>query len=407
MSKFQKMLATADKEIKMPKTESPKEETLKKDIRTTSVDERSVIDLGVIAKKLRGESGLTDTDKYDLESYARTKAPTISDDIVGYIVEEDILSPNLIKDIFARTNVGAVLGIEEVEDIADAITLDKDEAVMKIVGEGANIPETNNTYDKFKHFVTDIGGHASWTKLASDRSIINIAQNKLGTLQNSMGRAFESMILNGDNSGTHFDTGAGYLADSPEKAFKGVRKLGNEKQTKDFGGATLSDADLIKNIQDMGLLGGVYLDPNAVAQMDVALVVDQALYNRMTRMDVFIDASKTGNGSTLAGGRNVPTFMGIPLVMSSYMPQKTDATGVVGGAANDFSSCILANINMLKPYFYGSANVDTKYEPSNKTNYIYLTQHFGFGGLWDSRTESYVVDTTRKYVVQGININPN
>lgn len=412
-NKFQKMLANTDREIKMPKTESPKEKetSVTKTLNDLTQAEKRLVGVGVLAKKMReqmGQKGLSDSDKFGLENLASTKAPQLSPALVDLVIESDILSADLAKDMFQATSVGSVLGIEEVTDLANAVTIDNDDMVMKVVGEGNNIPQTEKTMDKMKHFVYDIGGHASFSYLAQQRSIIDLAQNKFAGLQSSMGRGVESFIINGDNSGTHQDANfeAGD-ADIVEKFGKGLRKIASEKEVEDFGGSALSDTDLIKFIQSMGLKGGVYLDPNAVAQNDVALFVTQGLWNRIARMDVFVDASKSGNASTLAGGRNVSTFMGIPVVLASYMPQKTNATGVVDavGANNLFDSCILVNTKYFKPYYYGDAISETDRNILNKTNILTLSQKYGFSGLYDSATESYTVDTTRKYAVYGVNIN--
>lgn len=412
MSKFQKMLATADKEIKMPKTESPKEKetSVTKTLNDLTLEEKRAVGLGTIAKKMReqmGQKGLSDADKFGLENMARTKAPQLSGDLIDLVIESDILSADLAKDIFATTTVGQVLGIEEVGDLADAVTIDNDDMIIKVVGEGNDIPDTEKTLSKMKHFVYDMGGTARFSYLAQQRSIIDLASNKFMSLQSAMGRAVESFIINGDNTNPHQDANfeAGD-ADIPEKFGKGLRKIARTKETVDFGGSALSDIDLIKFVDEMITAGGVYTDYNAITRGDVTLFVTQGLYLRMSRMEQFTDASKSGNASTLAGGINVATFRGMPLVVASYAPAKTNASGVVDavGANNVFESAILVNTKFFKPYYYGDAIVETDRNIVNKTNILTLSQKFGFSGLYDSATEAYNVDTNRKYAIYGINI---
>lgn len=408
MSKFDSMLKSISTKVetnyKAPATEAPKEIKVVKSMDFLTADERKIVTQGIVAKSLRQGlgQGLSDADKYDLEALARQKSPTLVSNLVDLVIESDRLSPDLAKDMWSATTLGSVIPMEIVEDLALAVTVDYDNANMRVIGEGQNSTETTNTFTKMKHFVYDIGGYSSYSYLAESRSIIDIATNKLNALQSSWGRAVESFAFNGNNAVTHPDANfAAGTADIVEKFGKGLRFLAKGKKTVDFTGAALTDDALIKKVQEMGLEGGVYLDPNAVAQGNVVLIVTQGLYNRMSRCkDVF------NLNNPLSGNGQVSTFMGIPVVMSSYMPQKTDATGVVSATAgnNLFESCILVNTDTIKMYSYGTPIIETDRNIINKTKQITLSGYVGIGSLFDSGNETYPIDTTRKNLVYGINI---
>ena len=408
MSKFDSIVKNISTKVetnyKAPSTEAPKEIKVVKSMDFLTADERKIVTQGIVAKSLRQGlgQGLSDADKYGLEALARQKAPTMVSNLVDLIIESDKLSPDLAKDMWSATTLGSVIPMETVEDLALAVTVDYDNANMRVIGEGQNSTETTNTFTKMKHFVYDIGGYSSYSYLAESRSIIDIATNKLNALQSSWGRAVESFAFNGNNAVTHPDANfAAGAADIVEKFGKGLRYLAKGKKTVDFTGLALTDEELIKKVQEMGLEGGVFLDPNAVAQGNVVLIVTQGLYNRFSRCkDVF----KLNN--PLSGNGQVSTFMGIPVVMSSYMPQKTDATGVVSatGANNKFESCILVNTDTIKMYSYGTPIIETDRNIINKTKQITLSGYVGLGSLFDSGNETYPIDTTRKNLVYGINI---
>lgn len=408
MSKFDSIVKNISTKVetnyKAPSTEAPKEIKVVKSMDFLTADERKIVTQGIVAKSLRQGlgQGLSDADKYGLEALARQKAPTMVSNLVDLIIESDKLSPDLAKDMWSATTLGSVIPMETVEDLALAVTVDYDNANMRVIGEGQNSTETTNTFTKMKHFVYDIGGYSSYSYLAESRSIIDIATNKLNALQSSWGRAVESFAFNGNNAVTHPDANfASGAADIVEKFGKGLRYLAKGKKTVDFTGLALTDEELIKKVQEMGLEGGVFLDPNAVAQGNVVLIVTQGLYNRFSRCkDVF----KLNN--PLSGNGQVSTFMGIPVVMSSYMPQKTDATGVVSatGANNKFESCILVNTDTIKMYSYGTPIIETDRNIINKTKQITLSGYVGLGSLFDSGNETYPIDTTRKNLVYGINI---
>ena len=408
MSKFDSIVKTIatkqETNYKAPQTDAPKDIKVSKSLEVLTPEERKIVNQGIIAKSLRQGMGqtLSDADKYGLEALARQKAPTLTTNLVDLVIESDILSPNLAKDMWSATTLGSVIPLETVDDLAISITIDNDNANMRVIGEGQNNFETTNTFAKMKHFVYDVGGYSSYSYLAESRSIIDLATNKLNALQSSWGRAAESFAFNGNNSATHPDANfQAAPAGSVEKFGKGLRFLAKGKDTVDFTGVALTDEELIKKVQEMGLKGGVYLDPNAVAQGDVVLLVTQGLYNRMSRCkDIF------SVNSPLSGNGQVSTFMGIRIVLSSYLPQKTDATGVVSGtpANNKFESCILLNTNTVKMYTYGSPVIETDRNIINKTRNITLSAYLGFSGVFDSLNETYPIDATRKYAVYGINI---
>ena len=101
------------------------------------------------------------------------------------------------------------------------------------------------------------------------------------------------------------------------------------------------------------------------------------------------------------------TFMGIKVVLSSYLPQKTNATGVVDavGANNTKDVCILVNTKFVKMYSYGTPIIETDRNIINKTKQITLSAYVGISGLYDSANETFPIDATRKYATYGININ--
>lgn len=408
MSKFDSIVKSIAMKVetnyKAPVTEAPKDIKVVKSLDFLTPEERKLVNQGIVAKSLRKGLGqsLSDADKYSLEAMARTKAPTLTSNLVDLVIESDILSADLAKDMWSATTLGSVIPLETVEDLALAVTIDNDDASMRVIGEGANSNQTTNTFSKMKHFVYDVGGYSSYSYLAESRSIIDLATNKLNALQSSWGRAVESFAFNGNNSATHPDANfQSAPAGSVEKFGKGLRFLAKGKDTVDFTGADLTDEELIKKVQEMGLKGGVYLDPNAVVQGDVVLFVTQGLYNRLSRCkDVFL------SNNPLSGNGQVSTFIGIPVVLSSYMPQKTDATGVVSATAgnNLFESAILVNKRFFKMYTYGTPIIETDRNIINKTRDITLSAYVGFSGLFDSLNETFPIDATRKYAVYGINI---
>ena len=180
MSKFDSIVKTIatkqETNYKAPQTEAPKDIKVSKSLEVLTPEERKIVNQGIIAKSLRQGMGqtLSDADKYGLEALARQKAPTLTTNLVDLVIESDILSPNLAKDMWSATTLGSVIPLETVDDLALAVTIDNDNATMRVIGEGQNNFETTNTFAKMKHFVYDVGGYSSYSYLAESRSIIDL-----------------------------------------------------------------------------------------------------------------------------------------------------------------------------------------------------------------------------------------
>lgn len=266
---------------------------------------------------------------------------------------------------------------------------------------------------KMRYEVTKFMGITRATYESVNESIVDIAAEKLADLRKAFAEEWENALVNGDNTvAGHMDAtdiyGNAITAAFPIRAFKGIRHLGITKESVDFGGAAMTDQQFITKVQTMQYNGGKYLNKNAVARGEVALFVDFSVYQRMQTMDAFVDASKAGKASTLAGGAPVDTFMGIPVIVLDFMPQATNATGVIDavGANNIYQSMIMANTKMLIAYSkQGSMVSETDRDITNQTLIWTLSSDVGFNGLYDRTDSIGTVDTARKYVVAGVDIN--
>jgi len=420
MSKFDKMIEkkVSDKvETKMPKTNAPKETNMNKsNIKSLTRDEAELASTVLMTKAIReahGES-LTDNDKWDLERAERemraTKAPTLSSDLLGTLINEAVLDGTFIESLFGRTTIGNIWNLERVEDLADVETINKGDYTFHIVGEGNDSIDSSSSQGKMIHKVHDFMGSTTYSYLANQRSIVDLATKKTTELSRDLMRWYERYYLNGDASATHMDNdiATNGVATDPRKFNKGLRKIASEKATVNFGGANLSDVQIASYLMQMQEAGGDYLDDNQVQEGNVVLFVTQKFYNRLRVMDGFTDASKSGNGSTMAGGKSVASIFGIPVVTATYLPALTSATGVVSATAGDNVNAmgIMFNKEYFKPYYYGDPILEFDSQKRSKVNEIFLSQKLGFNGKFDRADDASTVDTDRVTAVLGRNINP-
>jgi hypothetical protein len=81
---------------------------------------------------------------------------------------------------------------------------------------------------------------------------------------------------------------------------------------------------------------------------ELVWMVSTKIYNQMLSIPEVITVEKFGPMATILNGA-LAALDGIPIVISEYMRDDTDATGVNGATGNDFSVCQL--VNHRRAYF--------------------------------------------------------
>lgn len=408
--------------VKMPKTEAPKEKIVHgKSFSAKGADkkDREILSIVGMAKQLRAAEGkgLTDRDKDAVARLVGAKAVSLTTDAALDDTFASGPASGLVeKDIWEDTNISKIINYREINEIGQHQVIDDSKLKVYLIGEGDSGTQSNSAYAAKYYDVKKFMGRtgASYETLAD--SIIDVAAEKLADLRMQMGVYLERAIINGDNTASpgHMDAvdldGDAYTATSPERGWKGLRKITLGKGSIDFGGTTLSDDSFLEKILNMQEEGGKYLDENQIGLGNTFLMLTQNVYNRIKLMNFFTDASKSGLTSSAVAAGAVGTVAGIPVTISSYMPSLTLADGTVGdgtsGSVNQFGSMVLFNKNFFEAYAKsGSMTNESKREPSNQTMEWFTSARYGFNGRYDRPDSTGTIDTARKYAVAGVNIN--
>lgn len=145
-------------------------------------------------------------------------------------------------------------------------------------------------------------------------------------------RACEQAVVNGNAADT-----VAIPADSARNAWDGLRKLGTDNSanggTYDFSG-TLDEA----GIKAMKKQGGKF----TVNPMALAWIASPSAYHQLTGLEIFSTAEKFGNSlfTNMTGVLGVA--LGIPVIISEYVPETMDAAGVDDGVGA-FTGLLLVN----------------------------------------------------------------
>lgn len=152
-------------------------------------------------------------------------------------------------------------------------------------------------------------------------------------------RAVESAIISGDDDGTHIDSDTQALsALLAEKLWKGLRRqaISNSANggTKSFG-AGLSTAGGIDMIAKMKRHG--------VNKANMIWVVGPAVYAQMLGLPELITVDKAGPAAATILKGAVAAWLGIPVVVSQFMREDLNATGVYDGVTTTKGGILLVN----------------------------------------------------------------
>jgi len=146
----------------------------------------------------------------------------------------------------------------------------------------------------------------------------------------ALARAQENAAINGDDSTSHMDNDV-TNAEDVRKAWKGYRKLAISSAKIDCAGGVTRD-----KLRALRKALGKY----GIDQNELAWVVGISVYNQMLSLPEVITVDKYGPNATVLSGE-LAKFDGIPVIVSEYVREDLNATGVYDGTTTSKTIAIL------------------------------------------------------------------
>lgn len=382
---------------KAPSVEAPKA-VVTTSVKSYGADADRIGELGYIVKAIRGDLNAKEVAELD----ARYKAIGVTTDIAKLLPTG--FTGTMMRDIQSALKVAALFPYKEVTPGQyDSIALNGITAYM--ISEATDGTDSAESYTTMIYLVKKVMARVQKSYEALDDSLINLAEEVRMGVIDSIARAIEAAVVNGDDTATHMDANVTAATDY-RKAFKGVRKLALAKGTVDAGGAAMTEANWLEVISDAQEAGGLYLDDNQASQGKVVLLVTQNTYNKLRMLPSFLTKEKAAGSATLFGAP-VDSVFGIPVIMSSDIPVSVNASGVVDavGGNNTKTSAVMLNRDYFRFYSTGATLMETDKNISNQSVLFVGSARCGFNGVFD-RVDSNptAVDTARKTAIAIINI---
>jgi len=356
-------------------------------------------EIGMIIKSIRGGKELLKSEHAELDR--RIKAVGVTTDIAELLPTG--FTGSLWHDIQERLVITKLFPFKTTSPGQyDSIATHGIEGFL--TGEANDGTDSAESYITMIYLVSKCMAVVRKSYEALDDALIDLATEVRNGIVDALARAIEQAVISGDNTATHMDSGV--AASSFKKAFKGIRKLGLGKQTVDFGGAALDEADWLKNISAMQELGGVYLDDLEVSMGNVFIIVDQNSYNQLRMMPSFLTRDKAAGAATLFGSP-VDSIFNIPVIMTPYLPV-VDATGVVHATGGNNVTSAVYMVNKETCVYYATGTPLMEIDRNIVNQHIINTGsvRVGFNSKFDRLdTDPAAIDATRKNIVAGINVN--
>jgi len=150
-------------------------------------------------------------------------------------------------------------------------------------------------------------------------------------------RAYETAILNGDTTGTHMDSDVTAASDA-RKLWMGLRKkaLANSANGSVIN---VNSAFTYQKLLEMRAAMG----PAGINPKDLVLIPSTLIHTQMLGLDEIVTVDKAGPAATLLSG-SLSSLGGIAILPSAFMRDDLNASGVYDGVTVDNSAVILVNI---------------------------------------------------------------
>lgn len=193
----------------------------------------------------------------------------------------------------------------------------------------ATTPATTN----FSFNAVKIGGRAVFSEELDEDSIINILPWIKDEMATALVEGQENSILNGDTSATHQDSNITNAWDAA-KAYKGLRyKALNNAGT---SSSDFSSAPTTAKMRTLRRLMGKYgVNPNKLA-----IIVSSNIYLQLVGLTEVSTVDKYGANATILTGE-LAKIDGIPIIVSEWMHDNLNASGVYDGATTTKSSILM------------------------------------------------------------------
>lgn len=249
-----------------------------------------------------------------------------------------VISSNYVEEYELERKLSSAIKEMPMQSSPWEMPVQTDVTRARLIGEGAAMTDVNFGTDKIAFSAKKLGEYFLLPEELNEDSAPAILELARAEIVQSQVRAIEDALLNGDNSVTHMDSDV-TASDSNRKAWKGLRKLAlAASSTVSFAGGAVTE----QLLSDMRKLGGKYM----VNPKQVAWIVGPSVYAQLLKLPSVTTLDKFGPQFTAMSGA-LAIYQGMPIIVSEFIREDVNASGVYDGVTVNRSTLSLANVTRL------------------------------------------------------------
>jgi HK97 family phage major capsid protein len=240
-------------------------------------------------------------------------------------------------------------------------------------------PSGKTTFQAVKHALRMLVSYEM-----EEDAIVSMIPLMRREITQALADAEENAIINGDNSATHFDTGHVIGATDVRKSFKGLRYYSNPTNGKarvDI--ATLNTTSLRSIRKEMGRFGGQNMN-------DMFWLTSISGYIQMMNNTDVLTFDKYGNMFTLNSGE-LGRFDGSPVIVSEFIPQDLNATGIYDGVTETKTVIMLVSKNAFWRAYKGSMLAEQERDIDVQQHKVVMSHRLDYKRVWTNGSDEDVV----------------
>lgn len=221
------------------------------------------------------------------------------------------------------------------------LPVQKNVTKARVISENSAVSDKNFTTAQLSLTAKKFSEYFILPEELTEDSVVDMLALARGEVITAQARAIEAAIINGA-TGIHIDSDTAALtADVAEKAWDGLRKLaiansanGGTFDCGTINGGVLSVGHLRKLRAQMGKFG--------VNPSELVLLISPAGYSQLLATGEVLTMEKYGPMATINTGI-LGTILGMKIVVSQYMRDDLNASGVYDGVASNYTGLLCVN----------------------------------------------------------------
>jgi HK97 family phage major capsid protein len=291
-------------------------------------------------------------------------------------------SRTLLNDINVELRVANLFELIEMDQSPFVLPFWEDMDLAKYYTENAQHTETESVVDTditlTARRISKVIGVTDEARLGA---IINMMENVRRKVALAHAQAIEQSIINGQYSGT---LDSGIDSNDVRKAYDGIRyaQVGNKTASDPWiDGSLLTES----KFTDVRKAMGVYGVPNAGAD-NLAWIVSPSVYNQMLDFDEVQTVDKYGLMATIVTGE-LARFKGIPVIVSQYVAENLNASGVYSGSDEGKTIAILVHRSGFLRGRHGTITVEEEREAKYGRTDVVVAQRAAFTKAFPSASD--------------------